>query len=1070
MATKAKSEPVKAASGPKVAMMDPHSGETYMIPPEAVAEAHLHGFQPALRMADENGDQYWIPASSASEAQENGLRSVRQDGTPYPAGQTPMVVGKNSAGQPMWGNESDLKTKPETGVIGQAKNFLSGVGDVLQGAVKGTEQFLDPRATPEEIAEGRNGVYDQLMRYPERLVAPQVQEAEQFAENVNQGHPYQALRHAVGAAIPMLGPQGTEAGTQAAQQMAEGNPAGAAGTVAGNLLLVPASEMAGEEAGFAGRAARLAPDVLRGRFREMVAPRARLETPSEPGQMSPLDRFRAAKGMGVNLPAGQAVGTGPLNVAQRITERSMVGRPAYERTFGENLRALHQSAGQMLDEAHPDDVSREELGNRAKAATSAHRAALKDEPGQLAAANEVLDSLHPNQISGEEFGTAAQESLKDHHQSMYDRAENYLTGALQRNGAMTHLGNVEEVADKIYNEEAPYFDENAWALKTPGMRQAWDIVNQLKSRGTDAATGGLQKVATKIQPRELSPAMVAKMRSDLWNLYQSPDLVGSRAEGWLKELTASLDDSLTSPENEKGMTPAEIQKFRAGTSLWKRMKTMYDDPQSPFFSILRSPEPMTAAKTLEGLKPVAARQFREAMTDIKRPDLIGQQQRQAAAHLLDPTSNGVDVNPDFTGFRSRWPKVNKEQATELFGADNMKALDALAERVGKTTPYETSKLAKVADAENGTEAYNALFTPGNGALKLAPSDVRLLEQADPDLVPQLKRHALANLFDPSNNSIIDPSKFDMKNFAKRWGKPDKELLSSLFNPDEMKKVDDLAEVSREVHANENTSGTSNVLQPVTEAKQLASGVIGGTAGAFAGGPVGAGIGAAAGPIIENAAKWRIAKAVNDPAMVESVMEHPKPMELKEAAKETVATPPPAAAGSTAIGLAESQSPQAQQSTADRMRELLARRNGAGQPQPAAGQGGPSISGPQAGATSAARQEGVSTPPNGGDVTTLEPTAEERNLNPSEAATKPYINRNENQTGSRTGDSSGGGVIQLKNPQGQRVWPEQATTVPAGATHEVLNPDGKTVVGHIVGGKYVPLQAGGNSPAEAPPGQ
>lgn len=1061
MATKAKSEPVKAASGPEVAMMDPDSGETYMIPPEAVAEAHLHGFQPALRMADENGDQYWIPASSASEAQENGLRSVRQDGTPYPAGQTPMVVGKNAAGQPIWGNESDLKTKPETGVLGQAKNFLSGIGDVLQGAVTGTEQFLDPRATPEEIAEGRNGIYDQLMRYPERLVAPQVQEAEQFAENVNQGQPYEALRHAVGAAIPMLGPQGTEAGTQAAQQVAEGNPAGAAGTVAGNILLVPASEMAGEEAGFAGRAARLAPDVLRGRFREMVAPRARLETPSAPGQMSPLDRYRAAKDMGVNLPAGQAVGTGPLNVAQRITERSMVGRPAYERTFGENLRALHQSAGQMLDEAHPEDVSREELGNRVKAATSAHRAALKDEPGQLAAAQQLLNDIHPQDMTRTEFGATAKSAIEDHLKSIRDRENEIYEDLDQRIGdKRPKVRDIRQSARNIYDANKRFYDEHPEAL-TGGDARAWKWIKDLA--GVDE-TGKMKPVSDQTGLRSWTDLQTT--RSHLLDLTRGKEVIGDNAARWLKTLTGKIDETMTSAQKTPGMTPEDVTDFRTANNLHRSLKETYDNNQSPFYWLLRD-DPSGVAERINGLSPENFKRLQDNMAEIGRSDVVSQAQRQHAVRLLDPKGSGTI---DLEGLSGRWKNADKPKMEGILAPDHMVALGDLADKVHTGTPYDASKLAEVADADNGTEAYHAIFTPGNGALKLAPADLKLLEQADPDLVPQLKRHALANLFDPSNNSIIDPSKFDMKNFAKRWGKPDKELLSSLFNPDEMKKVDDLAEVSREVHANENTSGTSNVLQPVTEAKQLASGVIGGTAGAFAGGPVGAGIGAAAGPIIENAAKWRIAKAVNDPAVVESVMEHPKPMELKEAAKETVATPPPAAAGATAVGLAESQSPQAQQSNADRMRELLARRNGAGQPQPASGQGAPSTSGPQAGSTSAARQEGVSTPPNGGDVTTLEPTAEERNLKPSEAATKPYINRNENQTGSRTGDSSGGGVIQLKNPQGQRVWPEQATTVPAGATHEVLNPDGKTVVGHIVAGKYVPLQAGGNSPAEAPPGQ
>lgn len=1009
-------------------------GSVHRVPIDELPLAVLKGAQVALRMADKQGNQHWVPGKEAELAQQKGAHFVQQDGTPYPEGTEPAIVGRNSQGMPVWGTQP----KNQQGFISSA---LEKAGNAVGNAAKGVVQFLDPRATEEEKARGLTTPFDDVMRYPERLVAPNVDAAARAQEDLNAGRYSEAAGHAGAAVLPFVGPIAASVGEQAGQHAGAGDWGGALGDVAGNALAAETGELVPKAVSGVVQGVKSIP----GRVAEMQAPRARLDAPTAPGELSPAQRYDAAKDMGVNLDRAQATGASGPGMAKRVTEHSLLGKGKYEANTAANIDALHAHAQGLLDDADRA-MPRKQFGEQAQASLQAHKAELTDLPGQQQAAQDLLDSHSPSEMSGEQFGEAAQEALRAHHDSMYKGAQDNLTSALSRKGTLAGLGDVEALADKIYEEEKPYFDKNPWALKTPGMNRSWEIVQEFRSREAEPSkfedTGSkdehgkpmMREVPGKTYgPREMSPAMVAKARSDLWNMYQSPEIVGSRAEGWLKQMTGALDESLTSPENEKGLTPGEIQKFRAGTSQWKTMKSMYDDPQSPFFSILRSPEPKTVAGTLEGLKPQAARQFREAMGKVGRDDLVGQQRRQVVGHLLDPTESGTH---DLEGFGNRWDKVKRETATEMLGPQSVASLDDLAKKTSVETPYDKpgSQLKQIIDAPDGTTAAQKMFND-SGKLLLTPEEVEQLYRADPDLMPQLQRQTMERLFDPAENGSAD-----LRNFPSRWNRAQKEQLQGVLSPEQVKSLDDMASVSKVVHADSNPSGTAKTGQPVAEVGGLLAAASGGTTAALAGHPL-AGAAGVAIPLAEMGTGRAVASRMVDPAATEAVMKHAAPMPVSQATANVPANIPPAARAAEAAAVSGGQ-PNADtgaQTDRDRMLALSAQR--------------------------AARQ-GVSTPPNGGAVTSVD-TAEPNEVHDeakAQAAIAAAAPKPAGLPGAPPPDTAppanvhgadvytGSQVPKAPGPDGV-----SAVEPPEGATHEVLDPDGKTVLGHVVDGEYVPIQ-------------
>lgn len=130
-------------------------------------------------------------------------------------------------------------------------DFAESEYGALGNAAKGMAQVANwnPSEEEQKVAEQSGPVgraYDTVMRYPERLVKPNVDMAVQAGKDVNEGNYAQATGHAIGAVIPVVGPWMQQTAQQIMEQLGAGNYAGAAGTAVGNVMAAEAPKVIGK--------------------------------------------------------------------------------------------------------------------------------------------------------------------------------------------------------------------------------------------------------------------------------------------------------------------------------------------------------------------------------------------------------------------------------------------------------------------------------------------------------------------------------------------------------------------------------------------------------------------------------------------------------------------------------------------------------------------------------------------------------------------------------------------------------------------------------------------------------
>lgn len=953
-------------------------GQAYKIPPDKVGEAILHGGKTSVRVAAPDGEQHWIPADQAVEALAHGGTIVRMDGRPYAKGQAPVVVGKNAQGQPVWGNSPTDKSD---------EGFLSSAMSALGGLVKGTAGLFDPRQNEfEKQHPAFNSPLAAAGGPLTRMVEPQIEQGERAVQDARAGNVPEAIGHGLAAVTPLVGPAAASVAEKAGTQVGEGDISGAAGTLVGNAAAAVAPEIV-------KAVPRAAIDVTRGRLQEIINPSKTLHTPVSPGDLTPFQRFSAARRMGVNLDRAQATNATVPKMAKRITEQSLGGSGTFERNNAENVQALHDHAGNVLDAADKASMPREAFGNRVQRQLRAHRNSLADEPGIRSDVESLKNKLDPRNMTREEFGDSVREALEAHRKQIQDKEEQIYSDLDKRLGDKPpDLSEVQTRAQGVYDQNKRFYENHPETLSGVDAR-VWKIVSDLARKGKEA-------------PKD-TWADLQRLRSHLLDLTRGNEFMGTAATGWAKQLTGAVDQTMTSADKTPGLNAKDVQDFRQANSLHKSLKETYDNPQSPFYWTARD-EGMKAADRINGLSPENIRRLRETLGAVGKQDLIGQQQRQMVDRMTDPTGNG---EVDLAALQKNWKNLQKESAAEHLGPQTMKTLEGIANRAATKTPYDApgSKLGQIIDAPDGMAAARAMFAD-SGQLRLTPEEVRTMEQADPQLIPQLQRQAISRLFDPSDNGNID-----LRNFSSRWNRAQKEPLGGVLKPDQMQDLNDIASVARTVNLPSNPSGTAVVLQPAEEAGRLARAIpegmaagVGAAGGAAVGGPVGAAVGAIAAPVAETLARGAIAKRLVNPDATEAAMMHTGPASVSSVAKHAATDVSPVRGAVTA---------------------------------------GAAIGGNDD------ERSGVSTPPGGGEVSTVD-RAEPNEVHDPAAAGSALQKLDSQKSGrlEKTGKAPSEGL----RPADVYAGSSASAEAPEGATHEVLHPDGQTVLGHVVDGNYVPL--------------
>jgi hypothetical protein len=404
--------------------------------------------------------------------------------------------------------------------------------------------------------------------------------------------------------------------------------------------------------------------------------------------VTPRQQYEDAAARGVNLDRAQATGSPLASHVKSATEHSIGGRGAFEANKKSNLNALDAWANDLQSPQVQDGRPGTPLRSR------------------------------------EDFGNAAKQALTEHQRTLNQQAGHIFDDLSERVGHTNpDSSGMSDLAKKIVVENQDYYAEHPELLKG-GTGQAWAIVNDLArtekapaktvQTGLVDATGNPLTRTTEATPRPPATwADLHRLRSDLMDQYRSPDMVGSRAEGWLKQLVGGVDDSMTGAASN--LSGADLAEFRRANDIYRQMKESYDSPQHPFYSIVRSPDGLTAANTLNGLKPQVARQFSQAVTEAGKPELAGQHQQQAISRLLDPNGDG---NFDLKNLPSRLNRQNTEQLQGVLSPDQITDLQALS-RTSKAIHADENPSGTAKKGQAVGEMVGGLSTLGTAATTAA---------------------------------------------------------------------------------------------------------------------------------------------------------------------------------------------------------------------------------------------------------------------------------------------------------------------------------------------------------------
>lgn len=656
-------------------------------------------------------------------------------------------------------------------------------------------------------------------------------------------------RRDFGNAIPILGP----ALETAEQQSDAGNNTGAMGTMTG-LGLAALAPKAIKEApaamvNAASKATSAAGGVIPAAAR-LIAGDA-LDTPIRGDSVTPRDLYNTAKSMGVNLDTAQATGSALTGAAKRVTEHSWTGASNFAKNSISNAEALQTQAAKILDDAHPDPVSQQAFGEGLQDLLTSHRDVLDEQAALPQAAQAIADGITPDSVSREQFGGGVQMALRKHADLLNAKAGELFDDLDDRVGDnMPDTSAIRKQAYGIVQANSGFLSKYPQFLKG-AQGQAYSLVQHLADTGDES---------TRVD----SWSDLHKLRSNLMNMYRSPDIVGSPAEGWLKQLAGKVDESMTGAAS--GLPPEDQATFRQANQLYSDLKQTYDNPQSKLYHIVRAPDALSAANSLANVTPTVARQIGRAATDLGTPEMVQHLQRQTVERLLDPPGNG---SPDLEGFPSRFARAQKEQLGGVLASQQISALQDLSDKLSSDGPYDNprSDVHKIINAKDGVQATTAALNAGPEGLAQIQKAASTL--GDTDTIPQLQRQTISRILTPAGNDIPD-----FQTLSARLSRIPKEQLNSVLTPAQSQQLTDLARVSRAVYGDSNPSGSGKVLQAHGEVKGILGGLGIGAEELINGRPVTAAIAAGA-PVVYGGAQKVVAKALTNPAFTEAVMKATK---------------------------------------------------------------------------------------------------------------------------------------------------------------------------------------------------
>jgi len=498
----------------------------------------------------------------------------------------------------------------------------------------------------------------------------------------------------------------------------------------------------------------------------------------------------------VNLDLAQATDSGLLQAAKRANRYSLASQGTYETAGKLNTAALEDWANAEAERYSPQTAGHDEVGSQVQDALRDHINSTQSE-----AASSEAAKYSPESESKEVVGQKLQQALLTDLDGKQNAATTLYNQLDQNVGAgKPDASSVYAKAREIIADNADYYDKNP-ALK---QSRAWQIVNDLAKRGETApevppaaTPEGFEtfnpdtpKVAKPV-PEPDSWTDLQKLRTDLMSEYRSKEIVGTRAEGWLKQLTGTVDAG-------SGLKGEDLSTFREANSIHQGIKSVYDDPQSPVYHAVRAQFPSKVPDLLSQSTPELARNVRAILKNVGQGD-EGRFQRQFVETLL----NGKDgATPDLGGLNARLRTVRQAHLTSMLGEDGADALRQL-----------------------GKEHAQNPFT--NALKQQFPSQVPdILSGGSPELA-QATRNVLGDLEGPFQRDFVerqlrgkDGVTLDFAGLNNRLKAIPQARLEAMLGEEGASSLRMLGKVAEKITADINPSGTAKVGIPASEALGL----------------------------------------------------------------------------------------------------------------------------------------------------------------------------------------------------------------------------------------------------------
>ncbi len=249
-----------------------------------------------------------------------------------------------------------------------------------------------------------------------------------------------------------------------------------------------------------------------------------------------------------------------------------------------------------------------------------------------------------------------------------------------------------------------------------------NIIKQLQSVAGKGAT--TLEDGTAI-PKELTWGTIKALRTRVGQMLDDKQLIGSGAQGDLKQLYGALSEDMTRIAGEH--SPDALQAMKRANTFWRAGRGRIDEVLNPL--VRTAIEEDVYASAIRGARFGVTRlkSLRQSLKPGEWDSVVAQTVRDMGRALPGAQDEAVEIAPTFSPatFVTNYAKMAENGATRvLFGGERYRGLDAAMQSLLKASSgvKEAAKLANTSNTA-GNQFYMGLLTAGGGAGALVGSSL-----------------------------------------------------------------------------------------------------------------------------------------------------------------------------------------------------------------------------------------------------------------------------------------------------------------------------------------------------------